>query len=66
MRKKKTAIGDTRVISRFLWLPLSLGGETRWLERAAIHQQYAEILVGPWEMAECWTNKAWAKEVLGE
>lgn len=26
--------GQTRIVRRFLWLPLNLQGETRWLERA--------------------------------
>jgi len=32
--------GDTREIRRFLWLPLNLEDETRWLEYAVIVQKY--------------------------
>ena len=30
--------GDTRIISKFLWLPVQIGGDWRWFERAKIKQ----------------------------
>lgn len=46
--------GDTRIVTRFLWLPLVLfvrnepsfdyGPEWRWLERARIMQRYVEAV----------------------
>lgn len=30
--------GDQRLVKRFLWLPLTLKDETRWLEKARIAQ----------------------------
>lgn len=34
--KPSPKIGDTKIITKFLWLPLTLDGETRWLERVSI------------------------------
>jgi hypothetical protein len=34
--------GEQRLNRRFLWLPLTLGDETRWLEKACICQEYTE------------------------
>ena len=31
--------GDERIITKFLWFPVSIGNETRWLERASIKQR---------------------------
>lgn len=32
--------GETRVITRFLFFPLKVNSEWRWLEVAKIHQSY--------------------------
>jgi|GEM_PF-3940741 len=40
---RKYKPGDQVVRKRFLWLPLRLGEETRWLERARIVQEYVEV-----------------------
>lgn len=34
--------GDVRYIKRFLFLPLTIGNETRWLERVEIRQVFYE------------------------
>jgi hypothetical protein len=43
-RKRKEeqtfAHGDYRTTVRFLWWPLTLKGQTRWLERAEIREIY--------------------------
>jgi hypothetical protein len=31
-------VGDTRKVRRFLWLPVRIGNETRWLEMATIRE----------------------------
>ncbi len=36
--KCKTGQGARRVIKKFLWLPLKLDGQLRWLETAKIRQ----------------------------
>lgn len=48
MRFKKTCPrhGDTKIVWKFLWLPMTLLDrdvyETRWLERAAVEYVYDE------------------------
>ena len=39
-KNKKHKAGDTEVITKFLWLPLSIKGETRWLENASYKVVY--------------------------
>lgn len=38
--------GEHRVIKKFLWFPLRISDETRWLERAYILQEFS--LFGKW------------------
>jgi hypothetical protein len=47
MRKKviNPKVGAERVVRRFLWWPLRLQDEWRWLEWAAIRQMYKERAV---------------------
>lgn len=49
--------GKTRIIKRFLFLPICIGNEYRWLEIATIKQFYdipsTNIFVGEWN------NSAW-------
>ena len=42
MRKVKPQYGSTRIVSRFLIFPVTIGNETRWLERARIKQEYKQ------------------------
>lgn len=37
-------LGTERVITKFLWFPLKLEGEYRWLERAKIVQHFKTSL----------------------
>lgn len=39
MRWKTSKWGDKRVITKFLFLPVSIKGEVRWLETATIRQE---------------------------
>lgn len=53
--------GDTRVVKRFLLLPLALRGEMRWLETAYIRQQYISkyiIWTRPFWWSRSWTTEA--------
>jgi hypothetical protein len=34
--------GQERLVRRFLWLPVVVAGEWRWLERATLRQRYSE------------------------
>jgi len=36
--KEKVKLGDERVVMKFLWFPLTIDKETRWLEHACIKQ----------------------------
>lgn len=38
--KKSPQIGDMRCIEKFIWLPLRLGDEVRWLENAFVNQKF--------------------------
>ncbi len=38
---KRPCIGEHRVFRQFLWLPLTIAGETRWLEFADVEYRYA-------------------------
>lgn len=42
MRWVEHQIGDKRVSSGFLWLPKTIDGETRWLEKATWKEEYNE------------------------
>lgn len=39
MRRKRPKQGQRRIVRKFLWLPLEIGGEMRWLEHATIEEQ---------------------------
>ena len=54
MRWKDPEFGACRVVKRFLFLPLHLGKETRWLEWAKITQVYL-VCLG-------WCDHAWSEE----
>ena len=67
--------GDSRVIERFLYLPRTIQGETRWLETAWIDQVYFMVSkpIGKFErMVPGWVDRSWetnpdaaTPEVLG-
>lgn len=40
MRWQEPKLGDTRIQTKFLLLPLTIGYETRWLERASWKEVY--------------------------
>jgi hypothetical protein len=46
MRWSEPQIGDVRIVRRFLWWPMSLNGQTRWLERATVRQVYERQVDG--------------------
>lgn len=43
--------GNTRIVTRFLWLPREINGEVRWMERATWRMEYKNY-VGGWEDVE--------------
>jgi len=60
-KKQGPQIGDRRTITKFLWLPVCVKEEWRWLEKASISQRYG----GRWDEALgaefnlTWENIAW-------
>jgi hypothetical protein len=42
--KKNTKVGETRVVSKFAFLPISCKGEMRWLEKVKVRQEYMEVV----------------------
>jgi hypothetical protein len=40
VKHRTIAEGDTRIVKRFLFLPLEIGGEVRWLEIARYKQKF--------------------------
>jgi hypothetical protein len=47
---KRPYLDQHRIIRRFLWWPVSIGHETRWLEFAEIEQRYCGLI----NAAESW------------
>lgn len=43
--KKIVELGDKREITKFLWFPLKINKETRWLEMTTIEQKYSEKVI---------------------
>jgi len=42
-REEKLVLGAQRTVRKFLWLPVCIGGESRWLERATILQEVMKV-----------------------
>lgn len=62
--KKKPQLGDKRTVVRFLWLPITLGNETHWLEFARVKQTYMKYSLpmpdrGPISVVG-WKTVGWA------
>lgn len=55
-------IGDKRTRKKFLFLPKTIAGETRWLESAEFEEEYVTIVVasksGPTQK-ERWVETKW-------
>jgi len=47
MRWPVPSYGDTKIVTKFMWLPISAGNETRWLETATILYHYTGIIWTP-------------------
>jgi len=58
MKWKNPSNGDKRTVRKFLWFPLVLDGETRWLEFAWVIQEYYG---GHDEGGAGWYDKEWLK-----
>lgn len=49
MRWYKPSYGDTKMRSWFAWLPVTVGNETRWLERVTVMYQYGTTAAKKWD-----------------
>lgn len=66
---RKPALNETRIRSGFLFLPMTIGGETRWLERASWVEKYQYLdfyLVFPEWSPEYWMGPAKFKDNYGK
>lgn len=62
--KQKYKLNETRVIKKFLFFPLTLDGETRWLEVAKIKQKVKQYIWGDVSFSYTygWVNDSWENE----
>lgn len=59
MRFKRPQPYETRTVSKFLFLPKTIDGETRWLERAKIFQQYRPDVDSAGSIEYSWQDISW-------
>lgn len=60
--KPRIKIGTIRIIRKFLFLPICIGWEERWLEFACI-QQVREEGSSYAEIPDRWVNVCWSSEI---
>ena len=72
-KREKKNIGDKRIISKFLFFPTTIDGETRWFETAKIEQcasyyqhdafggccGYTPVIKNELILDYFWKNTAW-------
>jgi len=61
--KARPKLGDTRIITKFLLLPMILNDEFRWLERATIKQRWGVWYPDEFGPEERWENVEWVAKV---
>lgn len=44
----------TKIITKYLWFPMILNNEFRWLEMATIEYKYDVVYKGTWEDGDDW------------
>lgn len=49
MRWYRPSYGDTKMRSWFAWLPVTVGNETRWLERVTVMYIYGTTCAKKWD-----------------
>ena len=62
MRWKMPRYGDTRTITVFLWLPITIKYERRWLERAVINQYYMGYDYENLRKYSYWKHESWGND----
>lgn len=62
---KEPKVGDERIVTKFLWLPLKINDSVRWLEFANVCQRLVEWreadMAGYYTWTE-WIDIAWAND----
>lgn len=58
LKKQKAKYGDTRVVSYFAFVPLTIGDETRWMEVVHVKQS----AVGGIMYAAMWVNESFVED----
>lgn len=53
-QRERPQVGDTRVRTGFLWRPLEIAGESRWLETVSWREEYRRVLTHRY-----WTATEW-------
>lgn len=62
MRWKNYPNSFVRIVEKFLWFPTTIDGETRWLEKAKIKQQYYMAMDSvSWSE---WINESWVDDLF--
>ncbi len=67
MRWNKPKPGDTRVVKKFLWLPRTINGETRWLEWGRVGQELKKVMRADFYAlyyAHEWVDVRWVDDYL--
>jgi hypothetical protein len=57
--KETLRLGIERTVTRFLFLPRTINGETRWLELVKIKQRFQKIPVSGYELHAPAANIKW-------
>jgi hypothetical protein len=61
-KEKHIETGTERIVQRFLWFPLCINREWRWLEVAFIKQRYFRSEAGTGEHG--WNSMEWTAQPL--
>ena len=69
MRFNKTEVinSETRFVTKFLWFPKTINGETRWLENVKFEMRFSVFvgLSGGWKCTK-WIDEIQKEENLNE
>ena len=57
--KPEPKVGDTIIVSKFLWFPKSINREWRWLEKASYKRKYDAVPVSDRSCIHTWVNIEW-------
>jgi len=65
-KRESPKIGDTKTVKRFLFFPLWIGNEIRWLEKAQVVKKYQSWSVSDYNHGcidvKGWRNFGWVAD----